>query len=518
MSILFVRTPRYLWPYSSERSSFWPPLGLACLAAALRAAGHGDVAILDAPVLKLGWRSLEAELRERRPRILCIGEETVSAPEGLRAADLAKELFGDQVTVVAGGHFFSYMEELALLEHGVDVVVRFEGEETLVELVDELARDQPRLERVRGIAYREGDVVRRTPPRPLIEDLDALPLPAYDLLPMELYGKGARNHPDLGAIEHSRGCIGRCSYCILWRTMGEQPCDGDAAGRATSRWRTKSPERTMEEVDLLVRGHGRRTLGWVDSTWNVDPEWTDAFSDLLLSRGYEWVQSTQWLRADLVLRDEELGLLDKQVRAGLVQAIMGIERPQDEDLRRFDKVGHGADVATRVARLFRSRYPSVFTIGSFIYGVADETVESQNHLVDFAGELEVDYSFLLCLTPNPGTREWRQAQAAGLIEVDDFRAYNFQTPIMRTHHMSRNELQRRVALRAFRNLFLRALRGEYGRFPGRHDARRRSARTALVLHSVRFARQALLPELWGWVSGRAAPWQVYAIRPTWYDS
>ena len=518
MRVLFIRTPRHLWPFNSEASSFWPPLGFAQLAGVLRAAGYKELEILDAPVLKMGWRSLEAELRSRRPQVVCIGEETVSAPEGLRLAAMVREIHGQGVKVIAGGHFFTFMEEYALIEHDVDVVVRHEGEQTLVELLDELQRVQPDLAKVRGIAFLEGDRVVRTPMRPLMEDLDSLPMPAWDLLPMDLYGKGARNHPALGSIEHSRGCTGQCTFCILWRTMGDPESPGIPEGEEVAPcWRTKSPERTMEEVDLLVRGFGRRTLGWVDSTWNVDPGWSDRFCDLMIRSGHQ-VQSTKWLRADHLLRDEELGVLEKQVRSGMVQAIMGLERPDPEDLVRLKKHGHGHDVATRVARLFRTRYPEVFTIGSFIYGVPEETRESLNRLVDFAHEVDLDHIFFLCLTPNPGTLEWQRARAEGLIEVEDFRSYNLQTPIMSSRTMSRDELQRSIILRNLRAVLVRALKGEFRRWPRGRTERRRTARRALFKHSFRLLFRALACEIASLFKRDSERWSYYSIRPRWYDS
>ncbi len=139
---LFVRPPRPLWPFNGPASSVWPPLAFATLAAALRESIPDlDVAILDAPAIQMGWRSLTAELHRLRPTYVGIGEEAVSCVEGLQLARLAKGL-GAQV--IAGGCFFSHIPNEAIGSGLIDAVVHGEGEITLVELgaVITLRRDE----------------------------------------------------------------------------------------------------------------------------------------------------------------------------------------------------------------------------------------------------------------------------------------------------------------------------------------------------------------------------------------
>jgi len=133
---LFVRPPRPLWPFNGSGTAFWPPLAFALLAAALRRAVPDlRVAILDAPALKMGWKSLTEELKRLQPAYIGIGEEAVSAQEGLRVAALAKEA---GARVVAGGCFFGNVGPQSLQTGLIDVVVQGEGEETIVELVPAL--------------------------------------------------------------------------------------------------------------------------------------------------------------------------------------------------------------------------------------------------------------------------------------------------------------------------------------------------------------------------------------------
>ena len=510
MKVFFIKPPRYLWPFHSERSGVWQPLGFASMAAVLRRSLPDlDVRIMDCPALKMGWRTLEVALRADPPDVVCIGEETASAPDGLRLAELAKAV-GERIITIAGGVYFSYMIEDSLRNHPVDIIVKGEGEITLLELVRELRRKEPDLGRVRGIAFLDSrgpaSAIVETPPRPLIEDLDTLPTPAYDLLPMEKYGLGARNHPDLAAIEHGRGCRAQCNFCILWKHMGRandgalMPC-----------YRTKSPAKVFDEAKLLVEKYGRKTLGWVDPTWNMDPAWTDEFCGRMLNARLEAL-STAWMRADGVVRDERLGILKKQVAAGLRQAIIGVERLEDGCLASFDKRSNSAEVVREAFAILRKNYPSVYTIGTFIYGLWEETEDSLAGLVRFAWASAPDTAFFIPLTPNPGTAVREEAQRRKAIEIHDFRAYNFITPVMRTRRYSAAQLQQvmhRQILAAWPRYFgLTVWRAFFDR-----DQRRRSVQLAMLRHGARYSLQNILAGLRR-RNGRLA---YHSVVPEWYE-
>ena len=393
--LLFVRPPRPLWPFNGPNTSFWPPLAFASLAAAVRANVRNlDVAIIDAPILEMGWRSLAAELARQRSDYVGIGEEAVCCVEGLRLARLAREA---GARVIAGGCFFGNVAPQLLATGLVDAVVHGEGEVTLVELIEAM-RSATDLRRVTGISFREGDTVVRTPPRPLVADLDTLPLPAYDLLPVERYGQQSRNHPQFAAIEASRGCLDSCNFCVLWRQMS----DG-----SRPRLRVKSAARLLEEVRVLVGRHQRRYLAWVDPCFNADPHVPGALAELLLRERLTVGQSA-WVRADCLLRDAASGALARCVRAGLNEAYFGIERRDAGSLARLGK--HAApDDSRRALELLAGQYPNVFTVGSLIYGMPGDSPATIRELYRWSLELPLDQVFYIPLTPLPGTPYWDAA-------------------------------------------------------------------------------------------------------------
>ena len=398
---LFVRPPRPLWPFNGPGSAFWPPLAFASLAAALREALPDlRVAILDAPALAMGWRSLEAEIKRLEPRYVGIGEEAVSCAEGLRLAAFAKRR---GARVVAGGCFFGNVAPEVLATGHVDVVVHGEGEVTIVELVGALGENEPSaLRNVRGISFQNGEETVFTGPRDPVHNLDTLPLPAYDLLPVERYGRGSRNHPDLCAIEASRGCSCGCTFCVLWRQMGRHRPSG-----TVPHLRTKSPERLLEEIRVLTRRFGRRYLGWVDPCFNADPEVPARLAELLCRDGLGMGQSA-WVRADHIVRDATSGALAACVEAGLNEVYIGIERPDREGLAALNKQNRNGEVHEALG-ILRREHPTVFTVGSFIYGLPGDSPKTMQAIYRHTYELGLDLSFYIPLTPLPGTPYWRES-------------------------------------------------------------------------------------------------------------
>lgn len=432
--ILLIRPPRYLWPFINESDNFLLPLGLPCIAAAIRKKlPDVEVKIIDCPPLKIGWNSLTSILQEEKPDIVGAGEEALYHREAVRLFELAKEL-NPEVITIAGGHFFSWMIDYSLTSFPIDIIVRFEGEETIVELIDAI-RNKTDLSKIKGIAYRGNGQINKTTLRPLIEDLNALPLPAYDLMPMGKYSPFGYLWPQSVTLEHSRGCIDRCNFCSLWTFWGEHIKTDVEKGEleVIPKYRSKSVERTLEEVDVVYRKYNRRYIIWADPTFNVDPKWTNEFCEKLLKRNYKDLHWWAFLRADFVLRDERLGILEKMVRAGLVHPLIGIERDCAEDLKKVKKSVYTRELVKEVFLIFKKKYPQVFRQGTFVTCFPFDTRESMLNLVKYAVEIDIDYPAFHPVAPVPGTYLYQEAKEEDLLEEKDLTKYDWSTPVMRSY-------------------------------------------------------------------------------------
>ena len=439
MKVLILQPPKYFWPYISADDNFLVPQALPCLGAAARAAGH-DVRLIDCSPMKLGWKSLAREISAFRPDAVGVGENhALYCHEALKALKLAKEINPSCTTVAGGSHFTNLLEE-TLANSYIDFIAIREGEETFVELLGRIAGGETDFSGVKGIAYRENGTVHITPPRPLIDDLDSLPLPAYDLMPMHLYGTSKYLFsPGGGTIHHSRGCVSNCRFCAWWLQMADTH-EENGKRVYKPRWRTKSVARTMEEIRVLAEKFNKRCLVFVDEFWNRDPQWNSDFAAALTAAniGVKWFA---FMRADAILRDEKNGIFEKLVRSGLVHVSVGVERVEKDELKKMGKGFYSEGSTVECFHTLRDKYPGVFRQGTFIVGVRSETRETMLAQADFAKKLDLDYPGFHPITPIPGTAFWDEATENKWIEVTDFSEYDWMTPIVSSDFLSRREIE-----------------------------------------------------------------------------
>jgi radical SAM superfamily enzyme YgiQ (UPF0313 family) len=342
----------------------------------------------------------------------------------------------------------------------------------------------------------------KTEPRELL-DMETLPMPAYDLLDMRVYGKGARSHPDLVAIEHSRGCTGSCSFCTLWKQFGSPD---QAIGAIRPCYRTKSAKKSAEEAIELADRYKRKTFCWVDPTWNAIPKWNREFAQLMQQHGRELDHSV-WLRADFLIRDEKEGTLKELVKAGMKQAMIGIERTDNNELSRLNKTGYSYETTKKAFETLR-RYPQVLSIATYIYGTPEESKESMRRFYRRLGEIPFDVGIPIPLTPNPGTQYFQELDRKGLLEVKDFRYYNFVNPVARSKHMGRNRLLLNMLTNEFR---VRTRKEQFAKdLKDRRKTATGNVAKSKTAMTMRFARGMLQESILG------RPYN-YNIKPEWYD-
>lgn len=440
MRVLLVQPPRKYWPFTSEGDNFLLQQALPALAGALREAGI-EVHVLDCMPLHIGWRSLYDELQRINPTVICSGENhALYSSEAMRFFKLAKQACPDAVTVGGGGHFTNLWHRYIYAGSPLDIIGIGEGEETIVELCKELAKDDPDLGKIDGLAWWDGEKAMRNNPRVLVKNLDDLPLPAYDLMPMELYGKSRYLFSPGGTtIHHSRGCVSKCSFCAWWTTMADRTYDSDGNAKMQPRWRSKSVDKMMEEVELLYWKYGKRSYVWVDESWNIDPRFNDAFAERMIASGMQ----TKWfafMRADGIVRDEKKGILEKLIRAGLSHILIGVERAEDDTLTLLDKRFYTKGIAREALEIFRTKYPSVFVQATFIVGVEEEDDKSMQLQLDMAKTLKVDFPAFHPITPVPGTPIFDDALRNGHITYEDFDDFDWLTPVLDSKFLTRDQI------------------------------------------------------------------------------
>jgi anaerobic magnesium-protoporphyrin IX monomethyl ester cyclase len=435
MKILFLTPPMRNWIRWGQKHVATNPLH-AQLAALVREKNVADVAVLDCRALELDQKGMLERIREMTPQVVFLGTRLVTdggaspVVYNLEAMSLLKESFPNLITMMGGLGVSPIPEDIMGLAPQLDYLLVGESDLTLVELLEELKRERPRLDEIRGLAYRTNTEVYLTPPRPLLENLNDLPMPAYDLFPMEKY-------VGFSQIEHyneavtSRGCEGACNFCYEWGLLDPRR-RGDFFIH-----RTRSGTRVADELELLNKSYGVKALNFLDDDFNSDRQKMITLLDELEKRTLD----IQWFfmgRARNLIRDADL--IPRMRKAGCYQVLFGIEAGTDEELAHIHKSKERYTIADlkELVRLLRRN--DIATVGTYLNGFWEDDAEKIRHRYRVVDEIDPDVAVLMLMTPMPGSPIWRQALKENRIERLDLENWDAVHTIMPTRHLSRKDL------------------------------------------------------------------------------
>ena len=395
-----------------------PPLGLACVAGALRAVGH-EVRIVDAAVLPRWERDITALLEDWRPQVMGISASTALREPALALAAKAKEGGRDVVVILGGVH--ATLSPAEVVEEGlVDFAVHGEGERTAVELLAALDRREP-LDGIPGIAYRDGGTPRVNAMRAPVADLDQLPFPAYDLLPMERYSTPFSTPGKVTSMVTSRGCPYRCTFC-------------DASVVHGRKYRAQSAERVVAEIRLLVTEHGVREVLFKDSEFTLDRDRVERFCELMID-GELRVSWTCSARVDRV----DGPLLRRMAAAGCRVVQFGVESADPTVIGALKK---GITVE-KVREAFRSaRAAGIETVANLMVGAPGETRESIDATRSLIREIRPDHLNVQVLVAYPGTELRRTL--GGRLTVTEAEARRRRRALLRSFYLRPGRIAGRV--------------------------------------------------------------------------
>ncbi|MDW7760699.1 MAG: radical SAM protein [Acidobacteriota bacterium] len=294
-------------------------LGLRGIAAHLQKHGIGAAVV----PFNLPKTRILSEIRKAKPAI--VGFSLIFQRFFFDFRDLIAYLRDKGISAhfTMGGHFPSmdYRETLENIP-GLDSVVRFEGEETLVELCRKIA-EPDEWAAIRGLAFRRNGRLEVNPPRPLIADLDSLPLPLRDKKMASHRGLGVRS------ILASRGCYHNCSFCSIHQFYREPP--GPLR-------RTRSPSHVVREMEALFHDCHARVFIFQDDDWfmkgRAHAAWIEDFIGALERSSIR--EQVAW-RISCRIDDLRADLLGKMKDAGLLCVYLGIESGNDRGLQVFNK-------------------------------------------------------------------------------------------------------------------------------------------------------------------------------------
>ena len=400
----------------SFRHQLYLPIGLAYLAAVLEEKGH-QVKIIDCQALTINHEKLKSEISSFKPSIVGITSIAPLVRSALLSAAAAKEAVPDVAVVLGGPHATFMDEQIIAKEKAVDIVVRGEGEQTLVELTQNLS-DPRELRNVKGITYRSSMQLVRTENRPFIQDLDKLPLPAYQHFSLEKYRLfGRRMLP----VITSRGCPFQCAFCVASRMFGKS-------------YRMRSPESVVDELEWLKNIHGAEAFTFYDDTLTFDKKRLFEICEGIKKRkiNIPWDCQT---RVDQVSRE----ILAEMRGAGCQQVFFGVESGCQ---RVLDAVNKKTSIEQNEKAIKLAKQAGLFVTISLMIGYPGETPETLKQTVDLVQRAKPDDAYICVATPYPGTELRVLVEKNGWKMSSDWDLYDTMTPVFENPELPSEEIKK----------------------------------------------------------------------------
>jgi len=373
------------------------PLGLGYLAGYLRKNEY-VVDLIDNAIARLNEKQFREYLEISKPRYVGFSFYTGCLANAHDLARVVKKV-DSRIIVVAGGPHASALPGDVFRNDAIDVVVRGEGEETLLSLL--IAMDSKSgLETVDGISYRRGSEIMHNRPRDLIKDINALPVPAYDLFDIDKYFLAPSRRftgGKAGSVITSRGCPQRCAFCSR------------AVFGRSIRYRT--PENVVNEIENLVEKYGFTEFEIRDDTFTLDEDRAIAICDLIKARKIRIL----WNCCGRVNQVSDK-LLSSLYGAGCRAVFIGAEFGSQKMLDFMKKDITLEQIETAIMQCKKHK---LLSLTSFIIGAPGETEETVRETISFAKKIDPDYVSFCAYTPLPGSELFDEFVAKGEIDVEN---------------------------------------------------------------------------------------------------
>jgi len=412
MAKVLLINPSYRPSYGGAKASIvnpvMPTLGLATIAAMARDRGH-KVEIYDLSFQPYDFMRVRDRIKTTSPDIVGITATTPLMNQLRDMSVLIKDI-SSQIMVVGGGPHPSALPEETLGESLLDAICIGESDYSFADICD----GRP-FSTIRGIWYRDEGGVVSTGMRAPIENLDELPMPAWDLYALRDYEGMSRllcRRPPLAMAEFSRGCVFKCDFCASKITMAQG-------------YRKKSPERCAEEVERLHR-LGFREFMLADDIFTSDQEWAIAVCEAISRRAPRGIDMA-WSCTNGIRVESANDRLFRTMRAaGCYRVSFGFETGNDQVLKKFGKGGR-ATIEQGKTAVRLARAANIDTSGFFLLGLSPDTEDSMMDTIRYAAELPLPLIKFGVTIGFPGTSMFADYAEKGLIRSYDWDDYFIYT-------------------------------------------------------------------------------------------
>lgn len=418
---IFYEDKENIW---KEINSDFPPPGLAYLAGYVRTKRHSVKVIdcnIEAPTVDSFRLFFKKEYVQNFSSIKVIGltAMTCNIKKAYRIAQICKEYY-PAATIVFGGVHTTFVTDEVINNKLVDIAVIGEGEITLAEILD-----GKELNQIRGIVFKKSISdsqyqVVVNPPRERIDNLDSLPMPAYDLFPVLKYKPAKGSYKRLPAMNMmtSRGCPGRCTFCS--KTLGNQMV-------------FKSAGKIFGEIQYLINNYGIKEILFYDDTFTVYKNNVIKLCQLIIENKVD-ISWTCFARVDYI----DFEMLKKMKKAGCHQIMYGVENIDQTVLKNINKKINYDQVINAVKW---TKKAGITCRVALMVGSPGDTKEIIEKNIEFVNKLNPDLLIANITTPFPGTAMFEWAKERNLILTYDWDDYTMAKPVMRLENLTAEQIK-----------------------------------------------------------------------------
>lgn len=402
----------------------WPPIKLMFVAAVVRK--HANVKFLDGDNLSMNEPTFLSWVRRYSPDLIITEPTLPSLEHELEVVKEIKGVSGAKVALI--GDFTGGQPKEILIKSEVDYIVQGEAEA----VVEDLVRKK-QTQSIKGLWYKDGRSIKFNGRRGFVKDLDTLPFPAHDLLPLKAYTSFFIKWKPFTLTESSRGCSYSCTFCNAWVMNGKIP-------------RFRSVNNMMEEL-RWIKSLGIKGIFFIEETFTLEPKRLRNLLNSMINEGLNltWACTT---RADVV----DKGILALMKRAGCHIIFFGVESGNQNILDYYNK---GVSLEQTEKTFKNCRDVGITTLAQLIVGAPQESLKTVKSTADFAIKIKADYMSMNFLTPYFGTEVAKDLVNRGLLKEGEWSSSDqTASTTLRTEHLDTEGLEKAMKY-AYKRFYLR---------------------------------------------------------------
>jgi radical SAM superfamily enzyme YgiQ (UPF0313 family) len=416
------------WPFTSQPEgdgyiSYIPfPFFLAYTTSLLKKENK-EVRLIDAIAEKIDEQKLIEEIKSYNPELVVIETSTPSFKNDLRIIQNIHLNLPDCQIAICGPHPSVFPDQILREYNFINYILIGEYEYTLLDLVNHLENNLG-LQSILGLAYWEDGKIRINNPRSTIDNLDNLPWPEREDVPVYKYNDGFAGLPQPNVqIWTSRGCPFQCIYCLWPQTMYRE-----------HRYRKRNPIDVVGEMEYLIKKFNFKAVYFDDDVFNIDRDHVLDICEEIKKRQIK-IPWAVMARADLM--DEDL--LENMAGAGLYAIKYGIESA-NQNILNFCRKNMNLD-KTRQMTIFTKKLGIKIHL-TFCLGLPGETKETIQETVKFIQDIQPDSLQFSFAIPFPGAEYFKHAKENDWLLSEDWSDYdgNYKC-IIRTQELRSKDLE-----------------------------------------------------------------------------